>query len=556
MTTTADPVLAEHAVDAVAGAEDAGLPGLEVLGAALRALTQGRNMARAGVSLSGEALRILSGNSAVTAEKGDWRFADPTWEDHPGYRRLKQLYLAWSQALMELVEDADLDWRARERARFALNVVTSAVAPTNFFWGNPAAIKRAIETGGGSVVTGLRQFLSDVRHNGGMPTQVDASGFRVGENVAVTPGAVVYRNDVCEVLQFAPSTPTVRTRPVVMVPPQINKYYFMDLAPGRSFVEYAVSRGIPFFAVSWRNPRPEHGAWNLDTYVGAVLDAIDVAREITGSDDVNVKGLCAGGITASAALAHLAATGDSRINAVSYGVTLLDWDTPAMVGVFRSRPLLSLARGRSARAGVLDGRTLGSVFTWMRPNDLVWNYWVNNYLLGKRPPAFDILAWNADQTNLPAGLHAQFLELFERNSLAKPGAISALGTPIDLSRIKSDTYVTGGLTDHLTPWEGCYRTTQLLGGNSTFVLTHTGHIQTMVNPPGNPKAYYYTGPEPGPDPHEWRSRSEKRPGSWWEHWAEWILARSGDERPAPSKLGSKRHPVIEPAPGRYVLDKG
>jgi poly[(R)-3-hydroxyalkanoate] polymerase subunit PhaC len=554
-TRAADPVLAEHAVDAVAGAEDAGLPGLEVLGAALRTVTHGRNLARATVGLSLEAVRILAGNSEITAEKGDWRFADPTWEDHPGYRRLKQLYLAWSQALIELVDETDLDWLAKERARFALNVLISAAAPTNTLLGNPAAVKRALETGGGSLVTGVRQLASDVRHNGGMPTQVDSSGFRVGENLAVTPGAVVYRDEVCEVLQFAPTTPQVRTRPLVMVPPQINKYYFMDLAPGRSFIEYATSRGIPFFAISWRNPGPEHGGWNLDTYAGAVLNAIDVAREITGSDDVNVKGLCAGGITATTALSHLAATGDSRVNAISFGVTLLDWETRALVGVFRSRPLLSLARGRSARAGVLSGRSLGSVFTWMRPNDLVWNYWVNNYLLGKKPPAFDILAWNADQTNLPAGLHSQFLDIFESNALAHPGTMTALGTPIDLSRVKCDTYVTGGLTDHLTPWEGCYRTTQLLGGASTFVLTHTGHIQTMVNPPGNPKAHYYVGPEPGPDPHEWRSRAEKRQGSWWEHWAEWMVARSGEERSAPTKLGSRRHPVLDPAPGRYVLEQ-
>jgi polyhydroxyalkanoate synthase len=190
----------------------------------------------------------------------------------------------------------------------------------------------------------------------------------------------------------------------------------------------------------------------------------------------------------------------------------------------------------------------------MRPNDLVWNYWVNNYLLGKRPPAFDILAWNADQTNLPAGLHAQFLDVFEHNSFAHPGSLTALGTPVDLGRVKCDAYVTGGLSDHLTPWEGCYRTTQLLGGSSTFVLTHTGHIQTMVNPPGNPKAHYYVGPEPGPDPHEWRTGAEKRAGSWWEHWAEWMLARSGEDRPAPAKLGSRRHPVLDPAPGRYVLE--
>jgi polyhydroxyalkanoate synthase len=242
------------------------------------------------------------------------------------------------------------------------------------------------------------------------------------------------------------------------------------------------------------------------------------------------------------------------VNSASFGVTLLDFDVPAMVGVFNSRPLLAVARARSARSGVLDGQSLATVFTWMRPNDLVWNYWVNNYLMGKRPPSFDILAWNADKTNLPAALHAQFLQIFTENPLIHPGAMEVLGTPVDLAQVTCETYVTGGLTDHLTPWEGCYRATQLFSGPTTFVLSHTGHIQTMVNPPGNPKAHYFVGPRPGPDPQEWRAQSERRQGSWWNHWAEWILARSGEERPAPTRLGSRRHKPLDPAPGRYVLE--
>ena len=554
MAQTADPTLA-GAPEAVAGAEDAGPLNVgELVSAGLRTVTRGGNVARAAVGLSAEAARILAGRSEVAPAKGDWRFADPTWDDNPGYRRLKQLYLAWCRALNGLVEEADLDWRSRERARFAAGILTSAVAPTNTLPGNPAALKRLLETGGGSVVTGVRQWAHDVRHNGGMPTQVDRSAFKVGENLATTPGAVVYRDEVFELLQYTPTTAEVCRRPVVMIPPQINKYYFLDLAPGRSFIAHAVSRGIPFFAISWRNPRPEHGAWNLDTYAEAVLEAIDVAREVSGSDEVNALGMCAGGITMSAVLSHLAATGDSRVHSAGFGVTLLDHETPAMVGLFRSARLLAVARRRSARAGVLDGRSLASVFTWMRPNDLVWNYWVNNYLMGKPPPAFDILAWNDDKTNLPGALHSQFLEIFEHNSLVKPGGITALGTPVDLSAVKIDTYVTGGLTDHLTPWEGCYRATQVLSGSSTFVLSPTGHIQTQIAPPGNPKAHYFVGPEPGPDPHAWRAKAERREGTWWDHWADWIHARGGGSVPAPAKLGSRRHPVIDPAPGRYVHD--
>jgi polyhydroxyalkanoate synthase len=541
--------------DAVAGAEDAGPFRIwDLVGSGLRLAASGGNAVRAAGTLSGETVRILTGRSDIDADRGDWRFTDPAWDRNPGYRRLKQLYLAWSRALLSLADDADVDWRTRERARFAFGILTSAAAPTNTLPGNPAAVKEALETGGASLVNGVRNIVSDARHNRGMPSQVDASGFKVGENLAVTPGSVVYRDEVMEVIQYAPATAQVQARPVVLIPPQINKYYFLDLAPGRSFIEYAVSRGLQFFGISWRNPGKKQGDWGLDTYAEAFLRAVDVARDVTGSDDVNALGMCAGGITMTTALSHLAATHDPRVHSAAFGVTLLDFSVPSMVGLFRSRPLLSVARRRSAGAGVLDGDSLASVFTWMRPNDLVWNYWVNNYLMGKKPPAFDILAWNADKTNLPGRLHGQFLEIFEHNVLVKPGGLTVLGSPVDLSAIKFDTYVTGGLTDHLTPWQGCYRATQLFSGPSTFVLSPTGHIQTQVSPPGNPKAHYFVGPAPGPDPEEWRAATERRPGTWWEHWADWTIERGGGERPAPKRLGSRRYPAVEPAPGRYVLD--
>jgi polyhydroxyalkanoate synthase subunit PhaC len=546
------PIPADDVVD---GAEDVGSFRVsQLFGPSLRLAAHGGGAARAAMNFSREAVRIAAGRSDVEAAKGDWRFADPTWARNPGYKRIKQLYLAWSGELQRLVDDADVDWKTKERARFAFGILTSAVAPTNNLVGNPAALKEALETGGGSLVNGLRNFVSDARHNRGMPTQVDASTFHVGKNMAVTPGAVVYRDEVMEVIQYTPVTAQVRARPVVMVPPQINKYYFLDLAPGRSFIEYAVSRGIQFFGISWRNPRKEHGEWGLDTYAEAILQAFDVARDITGSEDVNALGMCAGGITMTTALSHLVATNDPRVHSASFGVTLLDFSIPAMVGLFQARPLMSMARRRSARAGVLDGDSLASVFTWMRPNDLVWNYWVNNYLMGKKPPAFDILAWNTDKTNLPGRLHGQFLDIFERNLLVKPAGLSVLGSPVNVSAIKYDTYITGGLTDHLTPWQGCYRATQLFSGPSTFVLSPTGHIQTQVSPPGNPKAHYFVGPEPGPDPEEWRAAAERREGTWWEHWAGWVGERGGAERRAPTRLGSRRHPVLDPAPGRYIHD--
>jgi polyhydroxyalkanoate synthase len=385
-----------------------------------------------------------------------------------------------------------------------------------------------------------------------MPSQVRRDAFVIGKDLAASPGAVIYRDEICEVLQFAPSTPEVHSRPLVVIPPQINKYYFMDLAPGRSFIEYTVSRGITCFLISWRNPDARHADWDFDTYAAAALRAIDVARDTAKSDDVNVIGMCAGGILTATVVNHLAHTSDERVRSATLGVTLLDFSLPTTVGLFNSAPLIATARGRSQLGRGLDGPSLGSVFSWLRPNELVWNYWVNNYLLGKQPPVFDILAWNSDTTNLPAGLHRQFLDIFQNNTLVNPGAFEVLGTPVDLAKVTLDTYVTGAATDHLTPWKGCYRTAQLLGGCSTFVLSYAGHIASLVNPPGNPKAHYFTGPEPEPDPDAWQAKAQKVAGTWWEHWADWAIARSGDTRRSPGSLGSRKFRVIEPAPGAYV----
>ncbi len=510
---------------------------------------------RASAGMWAELARVAVGASKLEAPKGDWRFADPAWSDNPGYQRLKQAYLAWSEAMMKLAEDPKADWRTAERARFAMTVLTSAAAPTNFLLSNPAALKRAFETGGKSVARGVGTYLKDLLRSGGMPSQVNEGVLEVGEHLAATPGAVVWRDERCELIRYAPTTPTVRSRPVVVVAPQINKYYFLDLAPGRSFVEYEVSRGIQMFMVSWRNPSAEHAHWGLDEYATSVLGAIDAARSLTASDDADVFGFCAGGITTATTLAHLAAADDQRVNTASFAVTLLDFEVPALIGMLADAGLIRASKWNSRRAGVLSASALGSVFSWLRPNDLVWNYWVNNYLLGQDPPVFDVLAWNADGTNLASRLHGQFLDLFGQNLLCKPGALSVLGTPVDLARIKVETYVTGATTDHLTPWRGCYRTTQLMSGPSTFILSNAGHIQAQVNPPGNPKAHFFAGPAPGPDPDEWMANAERHSGTWWEHWAEWALSRCPADRAAPNELGNDEYPVLARAPGTYVFER-
>jgi len=512
---------------------------------------------RATGQLGLELTRIALGSSTAEPAAGDRRFADPAWTANPVFRRIKQGYLASPDAVSTIADglgSAGGDPQRAELAVFAANVLISAAAPTNFPLCNPAAIKRAFDTGGLSVARGMRNFAADIRHNGGMPSMVPPGAFQVGRDLAISPGGVVARDTVAEVLQYSPVTSTVYQRPVLVVPPPISRFYFLDLRPGRSFVQFCSARGLQTFMLSWRNPGPGQAGWDLDTYASRVSAAIDTVREVTGSSDVNVVGFCAGGIIASTLLSQMASVGDRRVHSVSFAVTLLDFSQRMPISAFSSRRLLGFAGRRSRRAGVISARQMGSAFTWMRPDDLVFGYWVNNYLMGEDPPVFDILAWNADGTNLPCALHGQFLSIFSGNLLARPGGLTVLGTPVDLGAITLPAFIAGAVADHLTPWRGCYQTTQLLGGEATFVLSYSGHIASLVNPPGNPKAHYWTGPAPGPDPEAWLAGAEKHQGSWWEPWARWTASRSGPRTAAPERLGSEAHPVLGTAPGLYVRD--
>lgn len=565
MSTVADPPrtrLADAALDRddppVLGANPfVGLTRRQI-GAALGRLL-GRVAIEPGVVVTGglaatrELLEVALGRGDRAPDPTDKRFADPAWAANPVYRRILQAYLVERDALFRLADEVGLDPKSRERARFALSLVTEAAAPTNTLLGNPGALGKAWQTRGQSLVAGLRHFRHDLRHNGGMPSMVDTRPFTVGENIAMTPGQVIHRSELFELIQYAPAGSRTLTRPLVVIPPQINKYYISDLAPGRSFVEHTVAAGIPYFTISWRNPTPAQRDWNLATYVSACKEAIEVACDVSATSDANVAGMCAGGITLACLLGHLAATDELLVNSVTFMVAGLDISSESTVGLLSSTRSIEAARARSQRRGVLDGRDLGRMFAWLRSNDLVWNYWVNNYLLGQNPPAFDILYWNADTTNLTAGLHSDFLDLLGSNSLARPGSIEVLGTPVDLGAVRCDAYVVAGATDHIIPWIGAYQTTQLLGGDSEFVLGSSGHIQAIVNPPGNKRSRFLTRPgPPPPDPLEWRAGATTNEGSWWDHWLRWLGERSGDERRAPAKLGNRRHPPIEPAPGRYV----
>ena len=557
--TDDDIAIVEATIDAITSALPVGLSPTQVVAAGNRltrsAVTQPLAVARRATGLGLELARIALGTSRIETDSRDRRFADEWFRTRAGYRRLAQTQLAFERSVARLIGELDMDEKSRLRSELLAAVVTSTVSPTNTLLGNPAALKEAVRTRGRSLRSGVRHALHDLKTNGGMPSMVDTRPFVPGETVAATPGAVVFRNPVLELIQYRPSTKRVHERPVLVVPPQINRFYVLDLAPGRSLVEHLVAQGQQVFLVSWRNPTAKERDWNLDTYLEALKEASDATLAITGSRDLNLLGVCAGGITTAAWLGHLAATGDERVHSASFLVTILDWDVPSTVGSIISGPVLAAAKRSSQSKGVLEGDALGKVFAWLRPNDLVWNYWVNNYLLGRNPPAFDVLAWNVDSTNLPADLHADFLRMAADNSLTKPGAVTALGTPVDLSQITCDSFVVGAVTDHITPWQACYETVTLLGGRSEFVLSSQGHIQALVNPSGNPKGEYHTNPEAvgvAMSAQEWHRGATAHQGSWWDHWTAWLAPRSGRRVAAPAALGNAIYPVLVEAPGTYV----
>jgi polyhydroxyalkanoate synthase subunit PhaC len=381
---------------------------------------------------------------------------------------------------------------------------------------------------------------------------VDERKFQVGRNVAVTPGAVVYRGETFELIQYTPQTSLVHRRPLVIVPPQINKFYATDLSPGRSFAEYAVQQGIQTFCISWRNPTAAQRDWNMETYLTACKKAVEVACEITGADRVNAMAACAGGFTLATLLGHLAATGDNRVASATLLVTVLDTSAPTMLGQFASRSGVAATIEKSRRAGVLEGSEMARVFAWLRPNDLVWLFVANNWVMGNRPPAFDILYWNSDTTRLPAEFHADLLRMFLDNPLKEAGKIDVLGTRIDMSKVDVPAYVVAGVTDHITPWQACYQSRNILRGKIDFVLSSSGHIQSIVNPPTNPKAKYFLNASLPDDPETWLAGASEHAGSWWDHWSHWYRQHGDGEVPAPQGPGSARHPAGDPAPGRYV----
>lgn len=505
--------------------------------------------------LFSELTKIAMGQSELEYGPKDARFKDPTWTANPAFRGLGLTYRLFEEWAGRMAGAAGASWEGKARASYLANIMTASLAPTNFPWTNPAVLKRAFETGGRSLFNGTQNMLRDLA-NGGMPRMVNRDALKVGEQLACTPGAVVYREDMFELLEYTPKTPTVRSRPLLMVPPEINRYYVLDLAPGRSMVEYAVENGLTTFMVSWRNPREElgHGCWGFDDYVAATLRAIEIVKDITHNETINVLGACAGGMTNTLALGVLAAKGDSSVNAATFMVTMMTNASPNVVGMLSSGPSQKLLDQAAAANQVVPGSTLKTTFALLRPNDLVFNYLVSGWLLGEDPPAFDVLAWNDDATAVSARFSADTGRIVMNGSAAVPGGITSGGTPIDLAKVTCDSFHVAGFTDHIVPWRTCYDLTQLLGGEKEVALVKSGHIQSFVNPARTAKYGYWTAPAGGPDPDAWLAAAEWHGGSWWPQWLEWLLLRSGAEKKARAGLGNRKYPPLGPAPGTYPLE--
>jgi poly[(R)-3-hydroxyalkanoate] polymerase subunit PhaC len=482
----------------------------------------------------------------------DKRFTDPAWTDNPGYAALLQSYLASRQFSDQLLELGRGDRVTDAKARLAAGFLLDALSPTNFLLTNPAAVKRAFDTGGLSLLAGSRNFLDDLANNKGRPSQVDRGAFTAGQNLAVTPGKVVFANHLMELIQYRPQTETVHAIPLLASPPWINKYYIMDLSPGRSFIEWAVQHGHTVFAISYRNPDAGMSGVTLADYlIGGPKTALDVISDITGAGKINIAGLCLGGALTAMLAAYLAKTGDDRINSVTLLNTMLDYSEPGVLGAFTDEATVSRLERQMRKRGYLDGAQMAGTFDLLRANDLIFSYVASNWLMGQRPPAFDILAWNSDSTRMPAAMHSFYLRsLYLRNELAM-GDLELAGQRLSLGDISSDCYLVGAVNDHIVPWQASYQATRLLGGPVRYVLTSGGHIAGIVNPPG-PKAWYLTGPDDVASAAGWRRAAERHDGSWWLDWAAWAEPRAGQRVPPPA-MGSPRHPPLASAPGSYVL---
>lgn len=501
--------------------------------------------------------RWLGGAPAADGKQagGDKRFAAPEWQNNPAFRILRDLYLLASEALLEGTTDDIEDEAQRQRVNFHLRQFVDAMSPSLMLFSNPQALRRMIETGGASVADGIRNLLEDMKQ--GRLSMVDATAFEPGRNIANTPGKVVHRNKLIELIQYAPTTQEVYSTPILLIPPWINKYYVLDLQPKNSMIRYLVSQGFTVFVVSWKNPDASMENTTIEEYMHlGPLQASDVAREITGSEKLNVMGYCIGGTLLAITLAWLAAKNDHRFSSATFIVSLQDFSRVGDTAVFTDEPAVDLVEQQMMERGYLDSRELSNMFNLLRANDLIWSNVVNNYLLGQKPPAFDLLYWNSDGTRMARAAHSWYLRnTYRENNLIKPGAVTVDGVPLDLGTISLDIYAVGAEKDHIVPWDSAWRITQLAGGKVRYVLASSGHIAGIINPPGG-KGTFWVADEANKyaSPQQWRKQAKPHDGSWWTDWSKWLAAHAGPKGPPPG-IGNAAHPPQEDAPGQYVLEK-
>jgi polyhydroxyalkanoate synthase subunit PhaC len=494
--------------------------------------------------------------TVAAAEPGDRRFDHPAWADSPIYDYLRQAYRINADYLKKVTEAAPVeDGQAKDRLRFLTRQFVDAMAPSNFIATNPEFVQKALETKGESITQGLQNLIGDLEK--GRISMTDDSAFEVGRNLAITPGAVVYENELMQLIQYSPLTDKVSKRPFVMVPPSINKFYILDLQPENSFIRYAVEQGHTVFLVSWRNATAAQGQLGWDDYIEqGPLTAFRVAKEICKVDQVNALGFCVGGTIISSALAVMKARGGDDVASLTLLTTLLDFSDPGELGCFIDETSVVSRENTIGKGGLLTGRELSSVFSALRANDLIWQYVVGNYLKGGKPQPFDLLYWNSDSTNLPGPFAAWYLRnMYLENNLRVPGKLSMCGVKADLGRVDMPVFILATREDHIVPWKTSYLGRSLLGGKATFVLGASGHIAGVINPAAKNKRSHWVNDSGAADPDEWLAGATEVKGSWWPRWAEWLKTFADGEIAARGRLGSKAYPPGEPAPGRYVKEK-
>jgi polyhydroxyalkanoate synthase len=548
------------------GASDPLNLGSTILALTARMMTRPATMMHAQLSLWQDYLRLWQATSqqllgqraapVIEPERGDRRFRDPDWDDYAVFDFIKQSYLLTSRWLVNTVRELDAsDPKTKQKIDFYTRQFVDAMAPSNFVATNPEVLRATLESGGENLLRGLNNLLDDLdRGQGRLAIKMtDLDAFELGRNIALSPGKVIFQTDLMQLIQYVPTTEQVYQRPLLIIPPWINKYYILDLQPKNSFIRYAVDQGFTVFVISWVNPDKEHAGKTFEDYmVEGPLAALDAIAQATGSRDMNVVGYCLGGTLLAATLAYMAARQDRRVKAATFLASLTDFEEPGELGVFIDEEQLAAMEENMARRGYLEGREMANTFNMLRANDLVWSFVINNYLLGKEPFPFDLLYWNSDSTRMPYAMHSFYLRRFyQENRLIEPGGITLCDVPIDLGKIRIPTYLLSTREDHIAPWASTYAATQRFRGKSTFVLAGSGHIAGVINPPTAEKYGYWTNEALPADPKDWLEGATQHPGSWWPHWQDWNAAHSGRKVPA-RQPGDGRLMPIEDAPGSYV----